>query len=441
MPSLTHSYEITGGEPVSGRIRVLGAKNFATKAMVASALSAEPCTLTNVPDIGDTALTLEMLRAVGVRTSCPDPGVLRLDAGSLAGSTVPVPDSGSNRIPILLLGVLLHRTGEAHVPFVAGCKIGARPVDFHLKAAELFGARVTSDDSGYHAAAPNRLKACHYTLPYPSVGATESCLLLGVLAEGTSVISNVATEPEITALITMLNAMGARIAVQPNRQLVIEGVDALNGTRFPVLGDRIEAVSWACLAAATHGLITVDGVDPATLSNFFAFFTKVGGGVRIENDTTISFYRRHPLCATVLETDVYPGFATDWQQPFAVLLTQARGVSVLHETVYERRFGYLRDLERLGARVQVETACLGSCICRFRGHDFPHSALILGPTPLTSNGACIEVPDLRAGLAYLIAAAMAEGTTRLTRAERIDRGYGSLTARCAGLDLRIARAD
>ena len=436
---MSPSYLITGGEPVSGRIRVLGAKNFATKAMVATGLAAEPCTLTNVPDIGDTALTLQMLQAVGIKAESPFPGALQLDATSLNSSTVPIPDSGSNRIPILLLSVLLHRTGEAHVPFVAGCKIGPRPVDFHLKAAELFGARITIDDSGYHAEAPNRLKACHYTLPYPSVGATESCLLLGSLAEGTSVISNVATEPEITALITMLNAMGARIAVQPNRQLVIEGVDALSGTRFPVLGDRIEAASWACLAAATDGSITVGGVDPATLSNFFAFFTKVGGGVRIEDDTTISFFRRRPLSATVLETDVYPGFATDWQQPFAVLLTQARGVSVLHETVYERRFGYLRDLERLGARVQVETACLGSCVCRFRGHDYPHSALILGPTPLTSNGAEIEVPDLRAGLAYLIAAAMAEGTTRLTHAERIDRGYGRLTNRCSGLNLRIRR--
>lgn len=438
MPS---SYLITGGEPVSGQIRVLGAKNFATKAMVASALAAEPCTLTNVPDIGDTSLTLQMLQAVGIKVETPFAGALRLDAGSLTSSTVPIPDSGSNRIPILLLSVLLHRTGAAHVPFVAGCKIGPRPVDFHLKAAELFGARITVDDSGYHAEAPHRLKACHYALPYPSVGATESCLLLGCLAEGTSVISNVATEPEIIALITMLNAMGARIAVQPNRQLVIEGVDALTGTRFPVLGDRIEAASWACLAAATNGRITVEGVDPATLSNFFAFFTKVGGGVRVEGDTTISFYRRRPLSATVLETDVYPGFATDWQQPFAVLLTQAKGVSVLHETVYERRFGYLGDLERLGARVQVETACLGSCVCRFRGHDYPHSALILGPTPLSSNDAEIEVPDLRAGLAYLIAAAISEGTTRLTHAERIDRGYGSLVKRCAELNLKIRRGE
>jgi UDP-N-acetylglucosamine 1-carboxyvinyltransferase len=349
-----------------------------------------------------------------------------------------VPDSGSNRIPILLLGVLLHRIGEAHVPVVAGCDIGARPVDFHLTAAKMFGAEIEVAPDGYRAKRNGPLRACHYRLPYPSVGATESCLYLGVLAKGTSIIENVATEPEIMALITMLNAMGARVQLMPNRELIIEGVERLYATAFDVLGDRIEAASWAALAAATDGEITVDGIDPATLINFFGPFNSVGGGVSIEGPRSIKFFRRHPLRSIVLETDVFPGFATDWQQPFAVMLTQASGISIIHETVYERRFGYLEALSALGAKTQIETHCLGSVPCRFRGRDFPHSAIVRGPTQLHSEGITLDVPDLRAGLAYVMAAALAKGETTITSVQRIERGYGELAVRTKGLSLSLA---
>lgn len=290
---------------------------------------------------------------------------------------------------------------------------------------------------GYHARARGRLTACHYRLPYPSVGATESCLYLAVLARGTSIVENVATEPEIMALITMLNAMGARIQLRPNRELVVEGVERLYGTHFEAPADRIEAASWAALAAATDGEITVDNIDPAPMINFFGPFNAVGGGVAIEGPRWIRFFRRHPLKSIVLETDVFPGFATDWQQPFAVMLTQAHGTSVIHETVYERRFDYLEALSALGARTQVETHCLGSVACRFRGGDYPHSALIHGPARLRSDGLTLDVPDLRAGLAYVMAAALAAGTTTVTSVGKIERGYGRLPERARGLTLDI----
>jgi UDP-N-acetylglucosamine 1-carboxyvinyltransferase len=432
-------YIIQGGKPVSGRIKGLGAKNFATKAMVAALLAEGTTTLLNTPRIGDVEITCDMLQACGAKLAWSEEG-LSIDASALHSAKVPTPDSGSNRIPILLLGVLLHRLGEAHVPVVSGCNIGARPVDFHLEAAKMFGAEINVSDEGYYATRRGPLQACHYTLPYPSVGATESCLFLGVLAKGTSLIKNVATEPEIIALITMLNAMGARVQLMPNRELVIQGVDRLYGVTFEVLGDRIEAASWAALAAATDGEITVDGIDPSTLINFFGPFNSVGGGVAIEGAKSIRFFRRHALKSTVLETDVFPGFATDWQQPFAVMLTQAAGVSIIHETVYERRFDYLTALSALGAKTQVETHCLGSVDCRFRGRDFPHSAIILGPTPLASDGLTLNVPDLRAGLAYVMAAALAKGETSITSIARIERGYGDLPTRAKGLSLAIATA-
>lgn len=431
------TYFIRGGKPVSGRITSLGAKNFATKAMVAALLAGGKTRLLNAPRIGDVEITCDMLIAAGARLTWVDDTTLDIDASHLQSSAVPTPDSGSNRIPILLLGVLLNRLGEAHVPAVSGCEIGARPVDFHLTAAKMFGAEVVVAADGYHAKRHGSLKACHYRLPYPSVGATESCLYLGVLARGTSIIENVATEPEIIALITMLNAMGARVQLMPNRELIIHGVDQLYGTTFEVLGDRIEAASWAALAAATDGEITVDGIDPATLINFFGPFNSVGGGVEIEGPKSIKFFRRHALRSTVIETDVFPGFATDWQQPFAVMLTQAAGASIIHETVYERRFDYLNALSALGARTQIETHCLGSVECRFRGRDFPHSAIILGPTPLKSDGLTLDVPDLRAGLAYVMAATLAEGETRITTVQRIERGYGNLIDRAKDLSLDI----
>ena len=439
MGSRSARYRIRGGRAVTGRIRNLGAKNFATKAMVAALLSEGTTRLRNVPRIGDVEITVELLRASGARIEWHGDEVV-IDAGQVASGSVPLPDSGSNRIPILLLGVLLNRLGEAHVPVVSGCNIGARPVDFHLEAARLFGATVEVAADGYRAVRHGPLKACHYRLPYPSVGATESCLFLGVLAQGTSIVENVATEPEIIALITMLNAMGARIQLLPNRELVIQGVEKLYGTAFQVLGDRIEAASWAALAAATDGDITVEGIDPSTLINFFGPFNAVGGGVAIEAADAIRFFRRGPLKSVVIETDVFPGFATDWQQPFAVMLTQAAGTSIIHETVYERRFDYLQALSALGARTQIETHCLGSVDCRFRGRDFPHSAIIQGPTALHSEGLTLDVPDLRAGLAYVMAAALARGETTITSVHLIERGYGALLERTRQLSLEISAA-
>jgi UDP-N-acetylglucosamine 1-carboxyvinyltransferase len=436
-PAAEKTYRIRGGTPISGNIRNLGAKNFATKAMVGCLLSSEKSTLTNVPDIGDINITTSMLRGIGVDIHVSQ-GNCTIDGSSLKSSSVPLPDSGSNRIPILLLSVLLHRLGEANVPFVAGCDIGPRPVDFHLKAAELFGAEIEISSFGYKARARNRLKACHYELPYPSVGATESCLFLSVLAAGTSVIKNVAIEPEIISLITMLNAMGARIQLDTNRTLTVFGVDRLGGVTYEVIGDRIEAASWAALAAATDGEITVEGIEPSTLVNFFGPFNAVGGGVKVIGPKEIKFYRKSPLVSTVLETDVYPGFATDWQQPFAVMLTQASGVSVIHETVYERRFDYLDALKVLGAQIQLEKHCLGTVPCRFRGCDHNHSAIIQGPSELTSNGTTLTIPDLRAGLAYVMAAALAKGETYLRNVPLLERGYGVLHQRSKNLHLDLS---
>jgi UDP-N-acetylglucosamine 1-carboxyvinyltransferase len=422
------AYKITGGKPIKGTIRCLGAKNFATKAMVAALLTREKSVLTNVPDIGDIDLTLEMLTAIGVKVEYDKKkNSLLIDPSEIKTSKVPCPDSGSNRIPILLLSPLLHRFGKAEVPVLGGCNIGKRNVDFHIEAIRKFGGVIRCDESGYTAYAKKGLKSTHITLPYPSVGATETCLFLSVLAKGTTVIENTALEPEIIALITMLRSMGAIIFTSPGRTIKVEGISKLQGTKTKILGDRIEGASWACLACASDGEIIVEGIIPETLGNFLSYYQKIGGGFELIDEEKMKFYRKSKLSSTNIETDVYPGFSTDWQQPFAILLTQAEGTSKIHETVYEQRFGYLEALNKLGANTTLSTNCLGNK-CRFEDQSFKHSAIIKGPTLLNAQGV-LEIPDLRAGLAYLIAAAIAKGTTTLKGIEMLERGYGNLPNR------------
>lgn len=436
----TDAYLIEGGQPVVGEIQCLGAKNFATKAMVAALLAETPTTLTNVPPIGDVDITSEMLQSIGVHITAPDNGALLIDPSELSQPEVLMPHTGANRIPILLLGVLLHRFSRVMVPVVGGCQIGARKVDFHLQAIEHFGGQIEETPDGYIATRQGPLKGTHIKLPYPSVGATETCLYLGVLAEGRSIISNAAIEPEIFELITMLRSMGAIIFTTSGRDIRIEGVKQLSGTQMTVLGDRIEAASWASLAGASNGDITVHGIRPETLGNFLSYYQQAGGGVELKDASSIRFFRKERLRPAIIETDVWPGFSTDWQQPFAILLTQANGISIIHETVYEKRFGYLKAVDRLGAKTQLTTHCLGGTACRYRETSHEHSAIILGPTPLIAREQePIAIPDLRAGLAYVIAAAIAQGTSLVTGIHFLERGYGNIVPRLTAMNLRIGK--
>jgi UDP-N-acetylglucosamine 1-carboxyvinyltransferase len=253
------------------------------------------------------------------------------------------------------------------------------------------------------------------------VGATEQVLLTSVLAQGKTELAGAAIEPEIMDLINILQKMGAIISVDTDRVIRIEGVTKLSGYTHRALFDRNEAASWASAALATEGDIFVGGAKQEELLTFLNMFRKVGGAFDIADDG-IRFY--HPggnLTPVVVETDVHPGFMTDWQQPLVVALTKAHGVSIVHETVYEQRFGFVDALVQMGANIQLHSECLGSSPCRFGQRNFVHSAVISGPTPL--HGADIEIPDLRGGFSHLIAALTAEGTSRVSNVGIISRGY------------------
>ena len=421
--SSTDTMLVRGGRPVEGRIRVRGSKNALPKAMVAALLTSEPCVLTNISSIRDIDVVDELVTISG--------GTVRHEADSIhivSSSFKALSEADVNRlhalsrIPVLTTAVSLHRTGYAIVAAPGGCSIGPRPVDFHLTVLRAFGARDDHHDGVVELRA-DRLHGARVQLPFPSVGATEQFLFASALAEGDSELTNAAIEPEILDLIAVLQKMGAIISVEPNRTIRVHGVDRLGGFEHRVIGDRLEAASWASLALATGGAITVDGVQQQELSTFLNMFRRAGGEFTIDADgDTISFRRaRAMLRPLALETDVHPGFMTDWQSPFVTALTQADGVSVVHETVYEDRLGYTEALRSLGAQIQVFTECLGPTRCRFGAANHRHSAVIVGPTPL--HGAELVVPDLRAGFSYVIAAAAAEGESLIHGVDLLDRGY------------------
>ncbi len=429
-------YEIEGGKPLYGRVAVGGAKNAATKQIVASLLTDEPVTLHNVPAIGDTAITLEMCSSIGLCSSWnPAPGAsLSLQTDTVRSPEVPVAFSGVNRIPILLLGPLLHRAGEAIVPMLGGDDIGKRPVDFHVAALEQLGARITYENGRYHATA-DRLQGAVIELPYPSVGATENTLFAAVLARGVTRIHNAAIEPEIIDLVMLLQKMGAIIFVDTDRTIVVEGVDALHGAEHTVMNDRIEAASFAIAGIITGGDVLVEGAEQAHLLTFLNKLRQVGAGFEVTSDGIRFFHPQRDLRPIVLETDVHPGFMTDWQPPFVMLMTQAHGLSVVHETVYENRFGYTDELIKMGAELQLFRQCLGEKSCRFKSRDFAHSCVVKGATPL--HAADIAIPDLRAGFSYLIAAAVARGVSRIRGVEYVERGYPHVLEKFEALQANI----
>lgn len=416
--------QVHGGVPLHGEITVRGAKNFVSKAMVAALLGDTPSELRNVPQIRDVGVVTGLLELHGVKVEADaDAGTLVLDPRNVEQAHVADIDAhaGSSRIPILFCGPLLHRLGEAFIPDLGGCRIGDRPINFHLDILRQFGAEVDKLAQGIAIRAPRGLIGTKVTLPYPSVGATEQLLLTAVRADGLTELSNAAIEPEILDLINVLQKMGAIISVDTDRVIRIEGVPRLRGFRHTALPDRIEAASWASAALATRGDITVRGATQPEMTTFLNTFRKVGGEFDVLDDGIRFWHPGGDLRSIVLETDVHPGFMTDWQQPLVVALTQAKGLSIVHETVYEDRFGFTDALVGMGATIQVYRECLGGHPCRFGQRNFYHSAVISGPTPL--EAADIEVPDLRGGFSHLIAALAAKGTSEVRGIGLIDRGY------------------
>ncbi len=435
MTAQTQAWIVNPVGPLKGDVTVRGSKNAVTKHLVASMLGSSPSVISNCPDIGDVEITTNMLEALGCEVE-RDNGTVTINPMTLTNSRVPIRFSGMNRIPILMVGPLLHRVGEAFVPLVGGDDIGSRPIDFHVQALRAMGAEISITEEGLEAKA-TRLKGAHIELPYPSVGATETILMTAVLAEGRTVLDNGALEPEVIELALFLQRMGARIEMRPNRRYIIDGVEKLSGAAHRLKGDRIEAFSYLVAGLITGGEVRVHGCSQDRLVT--AISTLSGMGAQFEiTDTSVSAWA-DTLTATAVETDTHPGFMTDWQSPMVALFTQCEGLSVMYETVYENRFTYVPALKDMGAQIEMYNTALGTQDSRFVGSATPCSVIVNGGAPLT--GTNVVVPDIRGGFAYVLAAAAAEGTTTITGTHHLDRGYNHPIENFAELGLEIVKAD
>lgn len=429
-------YEIEGGKTLTGSVRLSGAKNLASKLILASLLTDQPCTLSNIPAIGEIDIAIQLVSLAGADV------VRNADTATITASKVSEHDFHAvpvrNRLSILLIGPLLYRTGKALVPPVTGDQIGKRPVGFHIDALRALGVRIEQIAGGFQAVA-DKLVGCSLQLPYPSVGATETVLLTASWATGTTILKNAATEPEIIALIQFLNAMGAKIQIdEKSRQITITGVQTFKGAEQRVIPDRIEAVSYASAALATGGDIVLEDAQTQDLQIYLDFVRQIGGLIET-TDSGIRIANTGSLQPTSFETAVHPGFMTDWQQPSVVVLCMATGRSYLHETVFEDRLRYTEDLGRMGAIINVSTDCYG-LPCRFEGQNHRHSATIEGPTTFKST--TLHIPDIRAGMAHVVASLVAQGTSRLYGIEHLDRGFGrSLEEKLRGLGAVIRRIE
>jgi len=411
---------VAGGQRLEGEFRVNGSKN-GTLAIMAGALLAEDVTvLENVPRIGDIYTMVEMLQQLGVRTRI-EGNTVEIDATRIDTNEAPYELVKKMRASFCVAAPLIARLGSAKVPMPGGCDIGARPVDFHVKGLQALGAKVTIEH-GYVTAEADKFRGSEVYLDFPSAGATQHLMTAAALAEGVTRIENVAQEPEVVDLANFLIAMGAKIRGHGTGTIEVEGVKRLHGVTYPMIPDRMEAGTFAIAVAITRGDVVMRGAFAEHCTAVLQKLHEAGIKVTSGDDWIRVFTDRRPQ-AIDIKTMPHPGFPTDMQQPFAALLSIAEGTSVISENVYERRFRYVSELQRMGSDIVQEG----------------RTAIIKGVSKLT--GAEVTATDLRAGAALIIAGLAAEGRTEISGVEHLDRGYEDIVGKLASLGALIARVD
>ena len=411
-------FRIQGGYPLNGEVPIGGSKN-ATLAILSAVLMAKGETvLTNFPNIRDVEVKLQLLEKFGVRVE-REGGTVRIDATHLNGYEADEESVRPIRTSFYLLGPLLARQGKARLPAPGGCKIGTRPVDFHLKGLNMMGAHVELN-GGVYEGQVSQLRGATIYLDFPSAGATQHLMTTATLAEGITVIENAAVEPEVQILAHFLQAIGANIEGAGTSTITIQGVRELRGREFRLPEDRIQAATYLMMGAATRGDVTVRGVLPAFQTALVSKLVEAGAHCE-EGHDWVRVWSDKRLNGIRVKTMPYPGFPTDIQQPMAALLAVADGQSVIEETIYEARVGHISELNRMGAKMRIEG----------------RSTLIEGVPSL--QGAIVEAPDLRGGAALVLAGLAAEGETVVKNIYWIDRGYESLEENLVALGGTIER--
>ena len=419
---------ITGGARLKGEIPISGAKNSAIKLMAASLLTDEPLRLTNMPRLADTRFLGRLLQRLGtevVESDGEDGAETLLTTKEIVSGFAPYDLVRQMRASFNVLGPLLARTGQAKVSLPGGCTIGARPVDLHLKALEALGARIDLHEGYVYAQAPRGLRGGEIDFPFVSVGATEHALLAAVLADGETVMTNAAQEPEITDLAECLNKMGARVTGAGTSTIRVQGATSLTGATHAVLPDRIETGTYALAAAMAGGEVRLTRTRSDFLTALLDKMVEAGVEVTPHNDGLTIKRNGGRLRAVEIETDPYPGFATDLQAQFMALMTLAEGESVIRETIFENRFMHAPELRRLGADITVQGG-----EARVRGVE-------------ALEGAQVMATDLRASVSLVIAGLAARGETVVNRVYHLDRGFERLEEKlgACGAEIRRIKGD
>ncbi len=409
--------EIEGGRELNGAIRISGAKNATVALIPAAILTDEEATICNVPEITDTDALCDILKQLKVKVNRSTESLV-INPSDMQNIEIKEEYSKKLRASYYFMGALLGKFKKAVMYFPGGCSIGARPIDLHLKGFEALGAKVTNEKNKYIVEA-EELRGANIYLDIASVGATINIMLAAVRAKGTTIIDNAAKEPEIVNVATFLNMMGAKITGAGTSTIKIVGVDHLHKCFHEVIPDRIEAGTYTIIAALCGHNLKIDNVIPEHLDSLLRKLEEMGVELEVGSDYIIVLDRKKELKPTNIKTAVYPGFATDLQQPFTVLLTIANGKSKVEETIWENRFMHIPYLNKLGADITVKN----------------RTATVQGPTEL--KGCEVVATDLRAGAAMVAAALLAEGKTTITNAEHILRGYEQIVEKLKAVGAKI----
>ncbi len=409
---------INGGKTLSGTIPITGAKNSAVAIIPAAILCDEQSTIYNVPNISDRDALVDILTLLNCETSL-NGDLLKIDSSNVINKRIPLELSKKLRASYYFMGALLSRFKHVEIYFPGGCNIGKRPIDIHEKGFKALGATITVEGDLYIIDA-KELHGADITLDFASVGATINIMLAATKAKGKTVIKNAARESEIVNVATFLNNMGAKISGAGTSKITIEGVDYLKRSMVEVIPDRIEAGTYIILGAMIGENLKIDNIIPEHIDALLSKLDDMNIKYKLD-ETSITISKADNIKATNLKTAVYPGFPTDLGQPMSVLLTQANGVSIFDETIYENRMGHIKYLNKLGANIKTN----GS------------NAIIIGPTKL--RGCIVDATDLRGGAAMVLSGLIAEGETSISSIEHILRGYDSIVTKLknVGADIKI----
>jgi UDP-N-acetylglucosamine 1-carboxyvinyltransferase len=413
-------FQIQGGVPLEGEIAASGAKNSALPALAACLLTADPMTLRRIPAVRDVATMQKLLRHAGARVTTVN-GCVRVEAAELARPEAPYEVVKTMRASSLVLGPLVARCGRARVSLPGGCAIGARPINLHVAGLEKLGARVHQEHGYIEAEAPHGLEGAHVHFDRITVTGTEDLIMAAVLARGETVIGNAAREPEVVDLAELLTKMGASIEGAGTSTIRIQGVEKLHGAEHSIIADRIEAGTFLIAGTLTRGDLRVTGCVPEHLEALIAKLEEVGATVTNPAPGVLHVRVPGKLKSVDMTTEEHPGFATDLQAQFMALMTQAEGISIITETIFENRFMHVQELARMGANIRLDG----------------RRAIVAGPAAL--SGAQVIASDLRASASLVLAALAAQGETCIDRVYHIDRGYEKIEAKLAGAGARIRR--